>query len=69
MKNFLAGCIFCLIVMGVIAAVGDDLKVGTVQFPMNMKTYLNAGVGPDNNMAPIHVDKDGYVICSDEKKP
>ena len=30
---------------------------------------LNAGVGPDSNMAPIRVDKDGYVICSTEKKP
>ena len=26
-------------------------------------------VGPDSNMAPIRVDKDGYVICSTEKKP
>ena len=30
------------------------------------KTYLYAGVEPDNNMAPIRVDENGYVICSDK---
>ena len=32
-------------------------------------TYLNAGVDPNHNAAAIHVDADGYVICSDQKKP
>ena len=31
--------------------------------------YLNAGVDPNHNAAAIHVDTDGYVICSDQKKP
>ena len=25
-----------------------------------------AGVGPDNKTAPIRVDENGYVICSDK---
>jgi len=29
-------------------------------------TYLSAGIGPDNKMAPIRVDENGYVICSDK---
>ena len=31
-----------------------------------IEMYLNAGVGPDNKMAPIRVDENGYVICSDK---
>lgn len=45
-----------------------SLPLGTTT-GLPLGTYLNAGVSPENMMAPIRVDKDGYVICSTERKP
>jgi hypothetical protein len=52
------------------AASADSMMgSGNKQPFIERQMYLNAGVGPDSNMAPIRVDKDGYVICSTEHKP
>ena len=59
-----------------IGAAGADSMLGSgnskqpfVDITQMPEMYLNSGVGPDGKMAPIRVDKDGYVICSTEKKP
>lgn len=35
----------------------------------NIKTNLLSGVNPTGDGSIIHVDVDGYVICSTERKP
>ena len=54
-----------LLGLGIGAASADSMMGTTLPLPDSI--YLNAGVGPDNKMAPIRVDEMGYVICSKVK--
>lgn len=51
----------------VVASAGAQTDYLVPGISHSIDTYLNAGVGPDNKMAPIRVDKDGHVICSTEQ--
>jgi hypothetical protein len=72
MTRFVVGL---LLGLSIAAAWADSMmgssnpKQPLIDITQMPEMYLNAGVGPDSNMAPIRVDKDGYVICSTEKKP
>jgi hypothetical protein len=66
--SFLCGMMFLPVVgLGIILAqplpVIDDPLMKQLQF------HMNPAINPEGLMAPIHVDADGYVICSTEKKP
>lgn len=47
----------------------DQLHQTITSGPMAAAFAVKAGVGPDKNAQLIQVDKDGYVICSTERKP
>jgi len=44
----------------------DSIKHHLVEFQSLLAPTLNAGTGPDGQAAPIRVDENGYVICSDK---
>jgi hypothetical protein len=60
MKTFIG---FILGILVASAAAEDN------SLPIFIETHLNAGVNPGGKSAPIRVDMDGYVICSEQKKP
>jgi len=47
------------------AAAETDFGVATGLAIRPIDVTLNAGVGPDGKMAPIRVDANGHVICSE----
>lgn len=56
------------------SAMADELTFSNSPFawggsvPSVPKTYLNAGVDPDGNMAPIKIGRDGYVLCNNIRR-
>lgn len=61
MVKFVAG----ILIGASVVAIADD-----VQFTKGPAlVYMPAGVTPDGNVHAIPMDADGYVICSDAKKP
>jgi hypothetical protein len=42
--------------------------IPTTTTGLTVQLYMPAGVGPDNNIRPIPLDVDGFVICSKGEK-
>jgi hypothetical protein len=63
--KIMIGFVFGLMVA---SAIAQTLN-GITSPPFDPMLTLAAGTDPDHHAAPINVDKDGYVICSTERKP
>jgi hypothetical protein len=71
--SFLCGMMFLPVVgLGIILAqplpvIDDPLQDSPLM--KQLQVHMNPAINPEGLMAPIHIDADGYVICSTEKKP
>lgn len=65
MIKILIGFIFGVMITSALAD-GISLSSGSVTLG---SAVLMTSIKPDNSASVIHVDQDGYVICSDHKKP